>query len=125
MRLYGAAPGASPISGGKGARDVIGHNNSRGSGRSDSEIPSTAECFISSPPEIGGATGMTNRLEVKILTRDPDVGNPTPKTRAWLQSTGASAATSRTGAREGRSGGSRRCMTVQAKAKRRKACEVG
>ena len=73
------------------------------------------------------ATGMTNRQEVKIQTRGPDVGNPTP----MRQGLGAGAPAllrrdaKRREAREGRSGGSRRCMTVQTKVKRRKAFASG
>ena len=70
---------------------------------------------------------MTNRQEVKVQTRDPDVGNP-PPTRQGL-GTGAPVLSQRDvkrcEAREGRSGGSHRCVPVQAKAKRRKAATVG
>lgn len=70
---------------------------------------------------------MNNRQEVKIQTRDPDVGNPPP----MRQGLGIGAPVlsqrdaKRCGAREGRSSGSRRCMTVQAKAKCRKAAASG
>ena len=70
---------------------------------------------------------MTNRQEVKVQTRGPNVGNPTP-TRQGL-GIGAPVPlrrdAKRRGAREGRSGGSHRCVAVQAKAKRRKAAASG
>jgi hypothetical protein len=70
---------------------------------------------------------MTNRQEVKIQTGGPDVGNPTPMRQGL--GTGAPVLLQRDAkrceAREGRSGGSRRCVTVQAKAKCRKAAASG
>jgi len=70
---------------------------------------------------------MTNRQEVQIQTWDPDVGNPTPTRQG--PGIGAPMLSQRDAkrceAREGRSGGSHRCMTVQAKAKCRKAAASG
>ena len=70
---------------------------------------------------------MTNRQEVKIQTRGPNVGNPTPTRQG--PGTGKPVLLQRDDkrceAREGRSGGSHRCATVQAKAKRRKAHAPG
>jgi hypothetical protein len=70
---------------------------------------------------------MINRQEMEVQTRGPDVGNPPPR----RQGRGAGAPAllrrdaKRRGAREGRSGGSHRCVTVQAKAKCRRAAASG
>lgn len=70
---------------------------------------------------------MNNRQEVKDQTRDPDVGNPPPMRQGLGIGTPVLSRrdVKRREAREGRSGGSRRCMTVQAKAKCRKATASG
>jgi hypothetical protein len=69
---------------------------------------------------------MINRPEVRILTWGPDVGNPTPMRQGLgIGSVLSQVDAKRCEAREGRSGGSRRCVTVQAKAKCRKADALG
>ena len=73
-------------------------------------------------PREGGAyfaaSGMTHRKEVKVQTRGPDEGNPTPRRQGrWSGATSPSPLAGarwalRRRAREGTSDGSRRCMTV-------------
>jgi hypothetical protein len=56
------------------------------------------------PAEAVVASGMDHRTEVKVLTRGPDEGNPTPMRQGHVADTVFT--------REGVSGGSRRCATV-------------
>jgi hypothetical protein len=70
---------------------------------------------------------MTNRQEVEVQTWDPDVGNPTPTRQGLGIGTPVllRREAKRRRAREGRSGGSHRCATVQTKVKCRKAAASG
>jgi hypothetical protein len=70
---------------------------------------------------------MTNRQEVQIQTWGPNVGNLTPTRQAPGSGIPvlSQADVKRCEAREGRCGGSHRCVSVQAQAKRRKAFAAG